>query len=64
MELKTNSTMQTLNLDGNDISEEGARALAEALETNSTLETLDLGTFNNIESSSVRIHIEHLLSEE
>ena len=36
--LKTNSTLQELNLDSNQIGDEGASAIAEALKTNSSLE--------------------------
>ncbi|KAF9342284.1 hypothetical protein BGX26_007871, partial [Mortierella sp. AD094] len=41
--LKTNSTLTTLNLGGNSIGPNGAKALSEALKTNSTLTTLNLG---------------------
>ncbi|KAG0041328.1 hypothetical protein BGZ89_007519, partial [Linnemannia elongata] len=43
--LKTNSTLTTLDLQGNSIGDDGAKALAEALKTNSTLTTLNL--YNN-----------------
>ncbi|KAG0014464.1 hypothetical protein BGZ82_001746 [Podila clonocystis] len=42
--LKTNSTLTTLDLEGNSIGENRAQALAEALKTNSTLTTLNLSS--------------------
>ncbi|KAH7036113.1 hypothetical protein BKA57DRAFT_429798 [Linnemannia elongata] len=44
-ELRTNSTLTSLNLRSNKIGDDGAQALSEALKTNSTLTTLDL--YNN-----------------
>jgi len=44
-ELKTYSTLTTLNLKGNKIGDNGVQTLSEALKTNSTLTTLDV--FNN-----------------
>ena len=49
--LKTNSTLQTLNLINNNISPEGANHLSETLKTNSALQTLDLRD-NNIDKSA------------
>ncbi|KAG0051211.1 hypothetical protein BGZ83_003996 [Gryganskiella cystojenkinii] len=41
-ELKTDSILTTLNMQGNSISDNGARTLAKALKTNMTLTTLNL----------------------
>merc|ERR1712096_569572 len=42
--LKTNTTVQTIDLGSNRIGPEGAVALAEALKTNTTVQKIDLGS--------------------
>ncbi|KAG9069808.1 hypothetical protein KI688_009133 [Linnemannia hyalina] len=57
--LKTNSTLTTLDLGGNSIGFDGAKALAEALKTNSTLATLHLWN-NSIGSDGAKALAEAL----
>ena len=45
--LKVNQTLQTLNLESNQIGDAGAQAIADALKVNQTLQELDL-EHNNI----------------
>ena len=48
--LKQNNTLTLLNLNNNNISNEGAKAIAKALKKNTTLYELDL-RYNNIEDT-------------
>ena len=50
MALKVNTTLTSLNLEGNDIQDAGAESLAEALKVNRTLTTIRL-SINNIEAA-------------
>ena len=40
--LATNQTVQTINLNGNDLGPEAGKELAKALATNQTVQTIDL----------------------
>ncbi|CAE7643758.1 NLRC3 [Symbiodinium necroappetens] len=44
--LKTNSTLTSINLEGNRIDEDGGKAIGEALKSNSTLASINLGFCN------------------
>ena len=46
-QIKSNTTVTTIDLSGNGIGAEGCSSLAKALETNTTVTTIDLG-WNNI----------------
>ena len=51
--MKTNATLTSLNLGGNKVGDDGARALAEAMKTNATLTSLDLG-WNEVGADGAR----------
>ncbi|CAE7347373.1 NLRC3 [Symbiodinium sp. KB8] len=59
--LRTNSTLTSINLRGNNIGDEGAEAIAEALKTNSTLTRIQLA-FNSIGSEGGKAICEALKS--
>ena len=59
--LKTNSTLNTLDLHKAKLRPKDIRALAEALKTNSTLQSLNLGN-NDLEPESVRALAEAITS--
>ena len=52
--LKVNSALQELNILFNNISDEGAEALAEALRVNTALQELNLG-FNDISGKGAKV---------